>query len=365
MRSARRQKRLFVTDCEGPLSKNDNAYELAKHFMPDGARFFAIVSKYDDVQADVVERHGYKAGDTLRLILPFLKAYGATNEKMRRFSAEHILLVPGARETLQFIRGLMPSFIVSTSYEQYMRALCEVVDFPFENVHCTQLDIDRYEIDKAEAAALKRLGGEVAAMSMMQIPADATSIDDLSVRDKATVKRLDEMFWDELSHMECGKMLKEINPVGGTEKASAVQRITRETGSSLSETVYSGDSITDVQPFRLVKGHGGLAVSFNGNRYAIREAQIAVLAEHTIVTSVLANLFNRLGTDGVIEVVEERDPAALIRYCSSALRSRVLELYLKALPQVEVITSSNRERLIEESTAFRKTVRGEAVGGLG
>jgi len=75
MRSTRRQKRLFVTDCEGPLSKNDNAYELAEHFMPDGARFFAIVSKYDDVQADVVERHGYKAGDTLRLILPFLKAY--------------------------------------------------------------------------------------------------------------------------------------------------------------------------------------------------------------------------------------------------------------------------------------------------
>jgi energy-converting hydrogenase A subunit R len=359
------RKKLFITDCEGPVSKNDNAYELTEHFVPDGERFFALISKYDDVQADVVKRSGYKAGDTLRLILPFLRAYGVTNEKIRKFSAGHILLVPSAKDTLRFVRGLMPSFIVSTSYEQYMRALCDVVDFPYGNVHCTQLDIDRYKLSEEEAEGLRKLRKEIVAMSIIQIPADATSIDEFSARDRETIRRLDEIFWEEISGMESGRMLEEVNPVGGFEKASAVQQIAGKTGSGLSDTIYVGDSITDMQPFRLVKEHGGLTVSFNGNSYAIREAEIAVLSDHTIITSALANVFNRLGREGVIGLVKEWSYSALRKWCSPTLRSRIFELYPKTLPKVKLITPSNRARLMEESTAFRKTVRGEAVGGLG
>jgi energy-converting hydrogenase A subunit R len=365
MASTTDPRKLFITDCEGPISKNDNAYELTAHFIPDGDKFFTLISKYDDAETDVVKRRGYNAGDTLRLILPFFKAHGVTNEKMKNFSAQHILLVPGAKDTLRFVRGLMPSFIVSTSYEQYMRALCEVVDFPYANVHCTQLDIDRYKLDGEEAEMLRRLRKEIVAMPVIQIPVNATSIDDFSTRDKETIKRLDEIFWDEISGMNSGRMLVEINPVGGSEKASAVQRIARETGTDISETIYFGDSITDVQPFRLVNEHGGLTVSFNGNNYAVREAEIAVLSGHTIITSVLAEVFNRLGKDAVIDLVKEWSYSTLRRYCSPALQSRTVELYPKALPQVELITPTNRERLIEESTAFRKTVRGKAVGGLG
>ncbi len=60
--------RIFVTDCEGPISKNDNAFEVASRFIPEGGEFFGKVSRYDDVLADVVKRPGYKAGDTLKLI---------------------------------------------------------------------------------------------------------------------------------------------------------------------------------------------------------------------------------------------------------------------------------------------------------
>ena len=365
MSSEKGRKKLFITDCEGPISRNDNAYELTEHFVPEGDRFFALISRYDDVQADVVKRRRYKAGDTLRLILPFLKAYGATNEKIRKFSAEHILLVPGAKDTLRFVRGLIPSFIVSTSYEQYMHALCDVADFPYSNVHCTQLDIDRYRMEEEEAKKLRRFRKEIVAMQMIQIPAGATSVDDFSARDQETIKRLDEIFWEEISGMESGRMLDEVNPVGGYEKASAVHQIVRETGSGLSETIYVGDSITDVQPFRLVKEHGGLTVSFNGNIYAVREAEVAVLSKNTIITSVLTDVFNRLGREDVIRLVEAWSYPALRKCCSPALWNRIFELYPEALPKVELITPSNREKLMEESTAFRKTVRGEAVGGLG
>ena len=46
--------RVFVTDCEGPVSLNDNAYEAAATFIPDGDRFFRKVSEFDDILADEI-----------------------------------------------------------------------------------------------------------------------------------------------------------------------------------------------------------------------------------------------------------------------------------------------------------------------
>jgi len=360
------QEKLFISDCEGPISKNDNAYELTEYFVPDGDYFFALVSKYDDVQADIVKRPGYKAGDTLRLILPFLKAHGATNEKIRKFSAEHILLVPGAKDTLHFVGNLTPSFIVSTSYEQYIHALCSVVDFPRGNVYCTRLDIDRHRVGKEEIEWLRQLREEIAAMPMIEIPEGAVSLNDFSARDQKTIGRLDEIFWKEIAETKSGRMLKEVNPVGGFEKAHAVNDIVEKIGSSLSNVMYVGDSITDVEPFRLVREKGGLTVSFNGNQYAVREAEVAVLSSNTIVTSILADAFCRFGKTHVLKLVEEWSHSALKRHgVDPALEKQIIELYPKALPQVETISPNNKERLMKESSAFRKTVRGEAIGRLG
>ena len=168
-----KNQRIFITDCEGPISKNDNAFELTSYFVPNGDKFFALISRYDDVLADVVKKPGYKAGDTLKLILPFLKAYGSTNEKIREYSSKNILLVSGARETLQFVRNFMPSFIVSTSYEQYISSLCRLAGFPYNNVYCTKLNIDRYGMSKEEAKRLKEIREEISAMPMVEIPEKA------------------------------------------------------------------------------------------------------------------------------------------------------------------------------------------------
>src|SRR3990170_5033021 len=98
-------KHIFISDCEGPISKNDNAFELMEHFVPEGDKLFTRISKYDDVLADVVKKPGYNAGDTLKLILPFLKAYDVTDVQMREFSAENILLIPNSKDTLEQIRS--------------------------------------------------------------------------------------------------------------------------------------------------------------------------------------------------------------------------------------------------------------------
>jgi len=130
--------------------------------------------------------------------------------------------------------------------------------------------------------------------------------------------------------------------------------------------MYVGDSITDVPPLRLVRESGGLSVSFNGNDYAVRESDVAVLSGDTTVTSVLAEVFSRHGKKGAFRLVEEWGPSGLKKYCgSSELRERMLRLFPDGFPQVEQVTDGNLERLKRESSVFRKTVRGEAIGKLG
>jgi len=358
--------RIFVTDCEGPISKNDNAFELASNFVPDGGIFFALVSKYDDVLVEVVKKLDYKAGDTLRLILPFLKAFGATDKKMRDFSSRNVLLVPGAKGTLNFVRKLMPSFIVSTSYQQYISALCMVTGFPFEDTYCTRLKMDKYNIPTEETTRLKELGKEIIALHIIEIPKNACSVSEFSQKSQETLERLDEIFWKELPNMESGKMLTEINPVGGIEKARVVKDIVEKLGCNFDRVMYVGDSITDAPALRLVRENGGLAVSFNGNDYSVREAEIAVLSNNTIVTSVLAEAFSRLGKEEALRLTEEWSPSGIEKYCKiPELRERIGLLYSRGFPHVERVTDDNMEWLMRESGIFRKTVRGEAIGKLG
>jgi energy-converting hydrogenase A subunit R len=358
--------RVFVSDCEGPISKNDNAFELTSHFVPDGDKLFTVMSRYDDVLAEVVKKPGYYTGGTLKLVLPFLKAYGVTDQKMREFSAEHLVCIPGIRDTLQHVRGLAPAFIVSASYEHYLRALCEVLEFPFEDTYCTRVCMDKYGIRENEKEDLKHTAKEIAQMPMFEIPSDAESLDDMPRKDQKTVGLLDEIFWKKIAEMEIGRIYCEVNPVGGGEKAEAIRDIVHGLGVGEADVMYVGDSITDDEAFKLVERKGGLAVSFNGNEYAVRNAEVAVLSENSIVTAVIADAFLRLGKPEALRLVKSWNRKALEKsLVSQTLISQLFKLYPGRLPKAEIVTDQNMETLAEESSRFRKRVRGEAAGRLG
>lgn len=359
-------KRVFVSDCEGPISKNDNAFELASRFVPDGDRLYAVVSRYDDVLAEVVKKQGYEAGGTLKLILPFLKTYGVTDQKMREFSAKHLICIPSIRDTLHHVRGLAPAFIVSASYEHYLRALCEVLEFPFENTYCTRVCMDKYGIREKEKEELKQTAKEIVQMSVFEIPSDAESLDDLPKEEQKTVRRLDEIFWKKIAEMEIGRIYCEVNPVGGGEKAEAIEEIVHRLGVAVADVMYVGDSITDDEAFKLVERKGGLTVSFNGNQYAVRNAEVAVLSENSIVTAVIADVFLRFGKSEALNLVKDWNRKALEKSrVSQTLINRLFKLYPGRLPKTKIITDQNMETLAEESSRFRNKVRGEEIGGLG
>jgi len=356
---------IFVSDCEGPISKNDNAFELAQNFIPNGEKFFSNISKYDDVMADVLEKPGYSAGSTLRLLLPFFKAYSISDSEMEAFSAQNIVLIANSQTTLQHVQEISDAFIVSTSYEHYIKELCKAVDFPYENTYCTRVSLDKIPITPQEKDRLRTLAKEITQMHLIDIPQDAETVEDFSNRDIATIQRLDEIFWSEIPPMIVGKFLKVVT-VGGEQKAASIRDASKRLHVGLADVMYVGDSITDVQAFRLVRENGGLSVSFNGNFYAVKNAEVAVQSESNLVTGVIADLFCRLGKEQTlkalgswsIETLEQSD-------VKGALLKQLFKVYRDCLPKVQIVTAENMETITKESIVFRKKVRGVNIGRLG
>jgi len=318
------------------------------------------------VLADVIKKPRYKAGYTLKLILPFLKACDVTDQKMGEFSAQSLILIPNARDTLQYVRNIAHAFIVSTSYEHYIKALCQALNFSYENTYCTKVNIDKYHMTAGEKNRLKELTREIRQMPIIEMPSGAKSLSDLPGEYRKTIQRLDEIFWKEIANMESGKIFHDVNPVGGEEKADAVKEAAERADVDLSSVMYVGDSITDVEAFKLVKENCGLTVSFNGNQYAVKNAEIAVLSENSIVTAIIADAFCRFGKRETIRLMENWSREALKKsHVSQTLLNRLFMLYPSELPKVKIITSENMGVLAEESSKFRKKVRGEAIGRLG
>ena len=360
-------KRVFISDCEGPISKNDNAFEITARFVPNGSKLFTLISKYDDVLADVLEKPCYTAGSTLKLILPFLKAYDVTDAKMEEFSAQNLILIANSKDTLKHVRAVASGFIVSTSYEHYIKALCQALDFPYENTYCTKLSIDKYVVIESEKMQLKEKAKEIAKMPMITIPPKAKTIEDFSIADKETVERLDEIFWSEIASISIGRIFSEVTTVGGSQKALSVEDAVAKLQVPLEDVMYVGDSITDVEAFKLVRENGGLTVSFNGNNYAVRNAEISVLSENNLVTAVIADVFCNQGKQAALDLVKNWNLESLETYrmANASLLDRFLLLHPQTLPKVQIVTAENMETVTKKSSEFRKQVRGEAIGKLG
>ena len=359
-------KKLVILDCEGPISKNDNAYELAQNFIPNGEKLFANISKYDDVLADFLKKPGYSAGSTLKLILPFLKAYGLTDQMMEDFSERNIVLLENSPATLRYLQGISEPFIISTSYEHYIKALCKAVGFPYKNTYCTKVSLDKCPITPQENDRLREIAQEISQMPLIDIPSYATTLIEIPASGQAVIKRLDEIFWNEIPNMFIGKFLNEVTTIGGPQKAEAIRDAANRLGVKLSEVIYFGDSITDVEALRLVHEGGGLAVSFNGNSYAVRNADVAVFSESNFVIAAIADLFCRIGKEQAMKVILFWCRSALQESgANAALLKQLYTIYPGALPRTQIVTAKNVESLINESTEYRNRVRGVSIGRLG
>ena len=126
----------------------------------------------------------------------------------------------------------------------------------------------------------------------------------LNPQDIDQFHKLDQIFFDKLPKMDIYDLVKTVDTVGGEGKRQAVKRILKREDLPANNLMYMGDSITDVEPLEFAKKNGGLAIAFNGNSYAIEAADIAIISDNTIVTSLLVDLHARYDNDYVREFVQ-------------------------------------------------------------
>ena len=160
------------------------------------------------------------------------------------------------------------------------------------------------------------------------------------------------------------ELLKSVNTIGGSKK----EQVLLERASDVSKTVYTGDSITDREALGRVRKEGGLAVSVNGDMYAVKEAEIGCIIDNTILTSVVVDAFLNSGKEGVQNLVHNWSYHGLKKakedfLVTPELINQLISLYPKKLPEVVILTDENKEEFAKRSSNFGKKLReGKAHG---
>ncbi|MFZ2455798.1 MAG: hypothetical protein WAX07_04925 [Candidatus Altiarchaeia archaeon] len=286
--------KIICFDLEGPLSPQDNAYEVMG-LVEGGHRIFEVLSRYDDVLT-LEKREGYEPGDTLSLIVPFLIQHGIKEEDIKRVSSS-AKIVDGVKETIDALKKMgWDPHIISTSYEPHALSIAAKIGIPRHKVHCTKLPLEK----------MRKEAGDSASLLVEEVEKDILEDLYLNLSDDKRIKaRLDHFFREDLPKTPMGKAMKEVSVVGGQRKMDAVTQIAKKAERGIDEVIVVGDSITDYKMLGTVKDAGGVAVAFNGNRYSIPYANIGLASTDMRMLLVIIEGYECGQTKGAISVAGE------------------------------------------------------------
>ena len=342
----------FITDCEGPLTLNDNAFEIADNFIEDGGELFKILSLYDDYLVDVVKKENYKAGNTLKLILPFFVVENLKNDDLVEFSQKNIYSVNDSKFLLRYLKEAMNTYIVSTSYGQYIEAVSDYMEVPFDNTFYTKVNLDELELTSDEIEKIIEFK-----KSILENPDDYELFDDI--------------FFGQITKMGIYEKIKEIEVVGGKGKKLAIDEIIRRDNININEILYIGDSITDVEPLDFARKNNGISISFNGNEYPLKVAEIAIVSPSAITTAAIANVYAENDKDKVLEFIKDynnsKDYEKLFKdyNIDENIKNEFFSIFENNYPIIQLVTDENYDEILKASKEMRNNIRGQDIGGLG
>ncbi len=322
------KKQLLFFDLEGPLSPQDNAFEVMG-LLPGGRQIFEVISRYDDLLA-LEGRVDYEPGDTLRLIVPFLVAGGIIEKQITEVSAR-AGLVSGAKE---LIGGLLSDawtvYIVSTSYEQHAKNIARQIGLPSAQVLCTTFPLNslKGQVSSHEVQLLNGVRDKVASELFDENLADG-------VKDSVLKPYLDEFYWQSLPNTQIGKLIGSVTVLGGRRKLWAMERVCVHESQFFEDVAFVGDSITDAQAARAIEAFGGLSLAFNANAFVLPYATVAVASASLYDIKPILNVWRRGGRWAVREHIEKQ------RGQAAAARSD----WLPGLPETRMreVLSSHKE----------------------
>lgn len=315
-------------DLEGPLSPQDNAYEVTS-LIDHGDAIFETLSRYDDILA-LEGRENYEPGDTLALIVPFLLVHGIKEEDITEISS-HARIVDGAKDLIAKLKAHdWDVHIISTSYEQHAYQIGSALGVHRDHITCTKLDLEKLQG--------KLTGDDIACIRGVE--KDILDIDD----EETIFQRLNDFYFRQLKETAPGDIFSQVQVIGGARKVRAMEEIAASHGIAPGELIAVGDSITDFKMLQRVRDAGGIAIVFNGNEYAIPYANIALAGTDIGLLWEFAQAHAR-GND-VIEL------------------ARILEQEYQNDPQVDCLVGADADRIAAITDAhkrFRKLVRGDAA----
>ncbi|RLI80493.1 hypothetical protein DRP05_00540 [Archaeoglobales archaeon] len=324
---------MFFTDWEGPWILTDFAYELAVSIFNNGT-FFEKLSRYDDYLAYEVKKEGYEAGDTLKLLAPFLVAAKVSNKEVEKIAELVARFVPDSSKAMKFLQQKYKPVVISTSYIHYLSKTAELIGVK-GYLHGTEIDFEKYELDERERMEILNAIDKITSLSGEEL-----------------INFLDEFFWVELRKKRVGKILDEIKAVGGERKKEIVKRYVEEF--SVDRIIAIGDSISDYKMLDWVRKQGGLAVSFNGNEYALKYSNIAIVSDSAISEALVVDLFIRSGYEKLKEIEKELDNYSV----------EIKKLFLNSNTKIYHLDEIDYKEILDKSLNMRRRLRGR-VGELG
>ena len=281
-------------DLEGPLSPQDNAYELMKLF-PNGDRIFEVISRYDDLLT-LEEREDYEPGDTLALIVPFLVLHNISEDDIADLAAK-ASLTGGAAKLVSWLQyNGWKVFCITTTYEQYAMHVTHKLGIYAHNVARTPFPLNKFRqaLSEEELRLLRQAEKDILTMR--------------PVADDDRIKQsLDNFFWEKLPTTDLGTAIKEVKPVGGRRKVAALNRFADTYGQPLSDWVVVGDSITDFRMLHAVDEAGGLAIAFNANEYALPYATMSLASTMLGDLTEVLLAWQKNRRNGAEKTVKERE----------------------------------------------------------
>ena len=232
--------------------------------FPNGDKIFEVISRYDDLLT-LEERKDYEPGDTLALIVPFLTLHNISEDNITSLAAKANLTGGAAKLVDWLLNNGWKVFCISTSYEQYAFHITQKLGIFAHHVACTTFPLDklRATLSQEEVKLLEQAEKDMLTMK--------------PVADDDRIKQsLDKFFWERLPATDLGAAIKEVKPVGGRRKVSALYRFVKKYDQPLSSWVIIGDSITDFRMLQAVEKAGGLSIAFNANEYALPYATMSL-----------------------------------------------------------------------------------------
>ena len=301
------------------------------------------------------------AGNVPKFAIPFLKAYGATDNVLFECSKKDLRLMPEAKASLEYLSELMPTYITTSAYEQSMLALENELDIALCESACTESDIDHCMIGRVASKELREAAEKIGSLEIPDVRYRLNVPMSLDSRDIKIAKVLDDALSDGMN--EPGRALMEsCVPMNSSKKAYRLLDLRRQNSIDLDGTVYIGGDHTDYQTMDLVRDASGLSIAFNGSDFAVRGSNIAVISESATVGAVLAHVFYDKGIQAVMDLAEAWDDGFVD---SGDFPDRNLGDHLlkekDPFPEVYITADEDIDDLCEISEKAREKILGRRV----